>query len=921
MRHIRHPQKGSLILVVLCLLAVLGIGLAAFLAVGDQSMKLSNRSFQTGLSSKLAEMGLEEALRAFNTNNWATWGPTNGTTATWSISGNTASCTITFPSTKYGNSGVTGLVKIRVDNYNAYYQSSTWNSSTTYQKNDLVGNSGTWYRAVQSNTNQTPGDLAYWVPAPIPWTWNSNLAYPQYRIVNYNGTWYRCHTATTSGILPTNTAYWSYIPKLAIGWISGTSYPVGTMLYDSGIWCYCIKLHTSSASITTSNTTYWAQVVTATGTVPGAGVMPTTTYFIGETFAVGDYIYRAATPGWYRSLAAQTYVSGDYANTSKWATVSNSGIPYIFWAWRSGVTYSFNDLVYYSGSWYRCKIASASSTPTTATDWENVFSNISGSWSWSSSASYYPGNVVYRSGSFYRCILEHTNQTPPNATYWSTAPLLPVAWDPGKSYGQYATVYYNGSWYLSIQASNAGNNPATNSSWWAIAPRSLAAWDSTKSYSIDNLVSYSGTWYRCIKNHSNQTPTNTTYWVAMTGSAYQWNATTAYNTTSYVNYDGVWYQCATANTGNTPNNATYWTALGAPVVYAEGTATLPDGSAPIKTQLRATVAPAPLFPNAVAATSTLTISGAGTVDSYDGALSAINTDGTYSTQTYNQITSPFSASSPNLGYSAVLTATGTTNPAVTVTSTTVKGYVAAPSASTTPYAPLWTYGGSAALTGSSATGIDLTRVSRSPYIPQLDTQSVIQHTNIPTTLPSATYPTLNLGAPGAPTPSVYTYASDLTLPANTTININGPVILDIQGGLNLWNAGTTLNIAPTGSAEIHLSGRLLVTTGNGIVNLTKDPKKLILICTGNAGTSFYSTTANTFYGTIYMPNNSASSAFTIGTGVINGALSAQNVTFSGAANLDYDTSLRYATFGGVDACYVISEWRELTDPNERAVLP
>ena len=176
----------------------------------------------------------------------------------------------------------------------------------------------------------------------------------------------------------------------------------------------------------------------------------------------------------------------------------------------------------------------------------------------------------------------------------------------------------------------------------------------------------------------------------------------------------------------------------------------------------------------------------------------------------------------NPGYSAVLAAAGTTNPAVTVTSTTVHGYVAAPSASTSPYAPLWSYGGSAVLTGSAAvsTGIDLTRVSRSPYVPQFDIQTPAQQTSLPATLPA----TLNLGTPGASTPSVYYYGGNLSIGAGKTINITGPVILYIDGYLRC-NTGT-LNITSTGSAEIHFSYLRVYAGSGGIINLTKDPKKI-----------------------------------------------------------------------------------------------
>ena len=54
---------------------------------------------------------------------------------------------------------------------------------------------------------------------------------------------------------------------------------------------------------------------------------------------------------------------------------------------------------------------------------------------------------------------------------------------------------------------------------------------------------------------------------------------------------------------------------------------------------------------------------------------------------------------------------------------------------------------------------------------------------------------------------------------------------------------------------------------------------------------------------------------------IYGAFSAKNIYFNHTANLHYDTSLRTATISGVDAPYIITQWRELTDPAEKATLP
>jgi hypothetical protein len=825
----RNPEKGSLVLVVLCLLAVLGVALASYLTVSNQSMKLSNRSFQTQVSAQLAEMGLEEALRAINTNNfddWTSGTAPNQTSADWTLSGNTASCTITLPATKYGSSGVAGVVRIRVDNYNAYNLASTWSSSTSYRVNDLVGYGGVWYRCVQAHSNQTPsalGNLAYWVPAPIPWTWRANFSYKLYDMVNYNGVWYRCNLAHTSG------ASWS-----ATNWTS-----IGS-----------IKVYSAA-----------------------------------DTNSVGNIVYNPDATTWYRCTAAGT--PGTLSGTAQ-----------ISWQYTAATTYSYNDVVcYYTGSsytWYRYINATASSnkTPTlNPTYWENALTGTM--WTWGSTINYNIGDAVYRSGSFYRCIRAHSNQGPPNATYWSTSPLLSPVWDPGRQYSANDTVFYNGLWYW-CRSSNNGQVPPTASPYYD------------------------------------------TYWASTADTTRQWSAATAYTTSSYVNYGGVWYHCILAHTNITPNNATYWTALGAPVIYAEGAATLPDSTATVKTQLRAPATPAPIFPNAVAGSTKLTISGGGTVDSYDGSINAISTAGSATAKAYG---------GANIGYSATLAGGDTASTALSVSSTTVKGYYAAPSSSTSPYFPLFSVGASASLTNSdltvtsphaTAASVDQTRVSRSPFIPQFDplpsgglsaaftASSLSDGTALP--VPGSTNNTFNLGTPGATTPSIYYYNGSLTIASASpigTLNINGPVILYIIGNLRT-NTGGTIVIYSSGSAEIHISGRLRIENGsNGFINRTTDPKNLLVICADtSSNTQYYSDTTNPFYGTIYMPGTTVAGGLSVTTGVtMYGALSAKNITYSAEATLHYDTSLRYKTFLGISAPLIISQWRELTDLNERAVLP
>src|SRR4051812_41590262 len=101
----RSPRQnpGSVTLLALCIVAVLGIALASYVTVASRSMQLSSRSFQNTLGKQLAEAGLDEALRAFNRNNWSTWS-SNGTSVTWDTTtyatNKRAVATITFPSGK-----------------------------------------------------------------------------------------------------------------------------------------------------------------------------------------------------------------------------------------------------------------------------------------------------------------------------------------------------------------------------------------------------------------------------------------------------------------------------------------------------------------------------------------------------------------------------------------------------------------------------------------------------------------------------------------------------------------------------------------------------------------------------------------------------------------------------------------------------
>lgn len=791
-----HSQKGTVLLVALCFMTVLGISLASYIAVCSRTMQFSNRTFQNGVSQQLAELGLEEAMRAFNKNDWSDW--SNGTAVDWTLdtTNKRATATITFPAGKFGQ-GATGTVKIRVDNYDVTQLDSTWATSRNYRVNDLVSDGGIWYRCIKSHASSSsnqPVNWNFWVPEGIPWTWDSSRTYSAEDLVVYNEIWYRCVSSNTNNPPP------------------------------SANWQALVSIYTTAPA--------WPWVAAGQEAL---------------LFSGGTTLVQLTNATW------------------------GSNPPYQ-WRWRDAQSYKLNDVVYYNGVWYRSGSDHTSDWNNYPTGWATVWSTVTNMWSWSSSTAYSLNDVVYHSAtsSWYRCIRAHpASQTPAaSSAYWSSKPRLDMKWDSGRQYGSNDLAYYNGTWYLSIQSSNIGQNPSTA----------------------------------------------TTYWVGTADSSYKWNSTTTYAANTYRSYDGVWYKSLGTTTGNFPNNASYWTptwaqssgvTTGAPVIYAEGSIAL-SGNPPLKTQLRATIALTPLLPNALAASTLVSIASTGTIDSYDAS------------------TDPTAA---NKGFSAVIAGANPSGTAVTISSgLVVNGYVATPAASSTPFAPQFSYNtGSTVVKGTVATPsprVDVTRLSRSPFVPRFDVQPIVNPQTITLNFGGSSTRIFNLGTAGATTASAYNISGNLNIDsANDILYINGPVMLNITGKLGI-NSGRII-ITNNGSLRLHFAGRMYVGTSTattGIDNRTRDPQKCVIIGTSNYNSSgyHYFWPRLDYYGVLYMPDAYVHSGYSPN---FYGAISAKNIYFNHAANVHYDTSLRYAAIAGVDQPYGITEWREVTDPAERITLP
>src|SRR4051812_34416676 len=79
-------RRGSALLAALRFATVLAIALGSYLTICYRALAMSTRNLTSTRSLEIAELGMEDAIWALNNNTWTGWTIT-GTTATKTISG------------------------------------------------------------------------------------------------------------------------------------------------------------------------------------------------------------------------------------------------------------------------------------------------------------------------------------------------------------------------------------------------------------------------------------------------------------------------------------------------------------------------------------------------------------------------------------------------------------------------------------------------------------------------------------------------------------------------------------------------------------------------------------------------------------------------------------------------------------------
>lgn len=87
---------------------------------------------------------------------------------------------------------------------------------------------------------------------------------------------------------------------------------------------------------------------------------------------------------------------------------------------------------------------------------------------WSALNIYSTDEVVIDGGDYYRSLIDGNQNNDPSSTptAWNLVQFL-EDWNTNITYGDNDIVFYQGKLYVSVQAANMGNNPATSNQWFA----------------------------------------------------------------------------------------------------------------------------------------------------------------------------------------------------------------------------------------------------------------------------------------------------------------------------------------------------------------------------------------------------------------------------------------------------------------------
>ncbi len=377
---------------------------------------------------------------------------------------------------------------------------SSWQSSETYSKGQLVVNDGIIYKVKSKHTSSSSfsADIANWdiLNAGLN-DWATSVYYPVGIVVLANNKIYQCNSAHTSTTFTADIANWQEISGYRIvidDWKANTEYVVGDLCANDKKIYRCTIKHTSGTLFDAVEEANWEEL------------SPT----INE---ITD--------------------------------------------WKSNTSYNAKDIVINDNALYRCK-TSHTSTSSFATDALTYWDKLSGANSvdvWASGKSYDEGQLVVYNNQLFRANVSHAS----SATFdldgakWNLLESNIGEYKPNVYYPIGTSVIYNNALFKCKVAHNS-TGTFNRDNWTRIDNSNplVKDWATSTYYYANDVVLYANQLYRCKTNHtSSDFSANSANWAKILSSEITFVSGNYYIKGSIVEHNGDFYRCRYSNSYTT----------------------------------------------------------------------------------------------------------------------------------------------------------------------------------------------------------------------------------------------------------------------------------------------------------------------------------------------------------------------------------
>ena len=374
---------------------------------------------------------------------------------------------------------------------------SSWQSSETYNKGQLVINDGIVYKVNSKHISSSSfsADIANWdiLNAGLN-DWATNVYYPVGIVVLANNKIYQCKSAHTSTTFTADIANWQEISGYRIvidDWKANTEYVVGDLCANDKKIYRCTIKHTSGTLFDKAEKANWEEL---SPTINEITDWKSNTSYNAKDIVINDNAL-------YRCKTAHTSTSSFATDAlTYWDKLSGANSVDV---WASGKSYDVGQLVVYNNQLFRANVSHASSATfdLDGAKWNLLESNI-GEYK---ANVYYPiGTSVIYNNALFKCKVAHNSTSTFNRDNWtridSNNPLV-KDWATSNYYYANDVVLYGNQLYRCKTNHTSSNFSADKTNWTLLRSGDITFRPNIYYYAGD-IVEYNGNFYKCRYSNS-----------------------------------------------------------------------------------------------------------------------------------------------------------------------------------------------------------------------------------------------------------------------------------------------------------------------------------------------------------------------------------------------------------------------------------